>query len=875
MDIKQVKDSLDKIFKEESKRIVFWYDEEREFEEIIPSLDLNGINIIRLDETGPLELKIKLELEDTEGQYIVYAPYREPDPEEDWLLDIRLFNYTFYADSASLLLSELNLKNQSMRSYLKERQSFFRSQDRLKRLQKWVMPDDREDDIDLKMLAILVRAEHPEFFSILMELFDAFCNEGSFNPNDKPKEWEEIEKHGLEQPFWKLIVRTFGYTSDSPKLSDLIIRLLVTDFSINSKGKLPTSLEHFLIQSGSHRLNVSVFLSQWRTNMEYCESYKLISDYYSKELRIEEPLQQMDIYELLDVMTFEMVERKIIKGLRDRIVEGDEGNKSDELKAIIQRRSDGHWAGKILGGTKKDNLYQRTYQALDTAIELFRLRRKYDSGFSFPSAEAMFNRYVSELYLFDQYYRKFHENADRVELGGWDVLKRLQDAIEDCYSGWFIDQIALTWGSFIDQGKDGGLIKSWYLPEIKQQYSFYQNYVKDALRSASRNRIFVIISDGLRYEAAEELTREINGKYRFSAKLEPMLGVLPSYTALGMAALLPHETITYKGNSSDEILIDHIPTSAHEQRIEILKRNKGTAIRADELVEMNKDEGRDFVRPHQVIYIYHNQIDATGDKAVTESDTFDAVRKAIDELIALTNLIINRLNGSYVLISADHGFIYQDESPEHIDKSVLDTKPSGAIVAKKRYIIGRNLGESSKVWHGSTKITARTQDDMEFWIPKGVNRFHLVGGSRYFHGGAMLQEIVVPVITVQEVSGKDLEKSEVRKVGVSLLGSNRKVVTNIHRFEFIQTDSVSEKVKPSVIQVSIRDGNALVSNEETVTFDSSSSSMDERKKSVKLMLKSGNFDNKKEYYLVLRYAETQIEYDRIPITIDLAFTRDF
>ena len=74
-------------------------------------------------------LKIKLETEDTQGKYILYAPYAEPAPEADWLLDIKLYSYTFHADQASILLKELNLEHQSLRPYLKERKAFFRSQE--------------------------------------------------------------------------------------------------------------------------------------------------------------------------------------------------------------------------------------------------------------------------------------------------------------------------------------------------------------------------------------------------------------------------------------------------------------------------------------------------------------------------------------------------------------------------------------------------------------------------------------------------------------------------------------------------------------------------------------------------------------------------
>ena len=57
----------------------------------------------------------------------------------------------------------------------------------------------------------------------------------------------------------------------------------------------------------------------------------------------------------------------------------------------------------------------------------------------------------------------------------------------------------------------------------------------------------------------------------------------------------------------------------------------------------------------------------------------------------------------------------------------------------------------------------------------------------------MLQEIAVPVITIKELEGKSAQQAVVRKVGVSLLGSSRRVVNNFQKFEFIQTEKVSER----------------------------------------------------------------------------------
>ena len=132
-----------------------------------------------------------------------------------------------------------------------------------------------------------------------------------------------------------------------------------------------------------------------------------------------------------------------------------------------------------------------------------------------------------------------------------------------------------------------------------------------------------------------------------------------------------------------------------------------------------------------------------------------------------------------------------------------------------------------------------------------------------------------PLKIREKLNNNALKETEINKVDISLLGSNKKIVTNIHRFEFIQTNVVSERMQPRTLVISLRDGNDLISNEETVTFDSSSSSIDERKKSIKLKLKAVPFDSKKDYYLVLREAATDIEYDRLPVIIDLAFTNDF
>ena len=240
------------------------------------------------------------------------------------------------------------------------------------------------------------------------------------------------------------------------------------------------------------------------------------------------------------------------------------------------------------------------------------------------------------------------------------------------------------------------------------------------------------------------------------------------------------------------------------------------------------------------------------------------------------NFIINNLNGTKVYITADHGFVYQDKPPAPIDKSVLNKSDKDLVETHKRFVLGSELDKSTNVYWGNTKVTANTESPLEFLLPKGTNRFNFIGGAKYYHGGALLQEIVVPLLTATQMKGKNIEKSEINQVGVSLIGTRKKIVTNITRFEFIQTDAVSERFKPRTLKVSVRDGSDLISDEKMLTFNSESSSIDDRKKSVNLTLKTGQqFDNKKEYYLVLHDAADEMEYDRHSLLIDIAFASDF
>lgn len=873
MDMHQINDALDRIFHEEGARIVFWNDPEREFQNVVPFLMLDGVKTIRLDEEGTLEIKIRLEREDPTGKYLLYSPAEEPDYESDWLLDIRLYSRSFRADRASILLDQLGLKNHHLRQHLADRRKFFDNKERFQKIKPLVAGDDIAADLDRKMIAVVTRADQPELFNIVRTLFHAYTEAGDeIDLDTPPPAWEQVEKFDLAQPFWEEVKNKFGYAEDAPTLKKFLIRLLVTDYAHHVKKDVPGALVH-LVLPPQGRSNAIVCLAQWRDSSSKGSSYDRLSEDVAALIHLEDHLHGLEVGDLIDVMTFLKVEKTVASLLRERVQSTADTINADDVRAIATRRQAGHWSSPTVAGAPEvpRKAFHAVYDALVAAADFFSLRNQHHHGFDYPDAATLYQAYEGELFRFDQLYRHFCEAADHAESQPWDILKALREAVEGCYVNWFVPTLALAWGKFVDPQGPTRLLAKWQFEKTPNQQRFFERHVRPRLEEAGNRRAYVIISDAFRYEAAQELAHELNGKYRFEATLTSQLGVLPSFTALGMASLLPHKTLAFKPNG--DVLVDGKPTASTEQRDEILKVVGGMACRASDLLAMKKEEGREYVRGKRAVYIYHNAVDAVGES--TEEKTFEGVRKAIDELASLVSYIVNNLNGSHVVITADHGFLFTESAPGEPEKSKLAQKPDGTVRAKKRYLIGTGLPDHDAAWHGKTSVTANAGGDMEFWIPRAANRFHFAGGARFVHGGAMLQEIVVPVITVREVEGKSAKDTKTKPVTVHVLGTSHKITTNRHRFELIQVEPVSERVKAVTLKVAVYEGNEPVTNIETVTFDSASEKMDERKKWVHLVLQDRQYEKKTPYRLVLRDAESGIEQQGVPVVIDRAFTDDF
>ena len=871
MKAEQVDQALSQKFVTEGARLVFWHDPNGEFVDYVGgglAGDIADVQVIDVAQVGGLSAKLRLEREDPAGKYLVYSKGEVPPAEEDWLLDIRLYSAQFHADVASLWLQELGLSSLSLRDHLKARATFLGNQDRRKRLARLISTKDDEVALDLKMMAVLVGSPVASPFDVLRALCHGQGQDGRFDLSNPPEVIATFEKMDLLDRFWELMRSEFGYTSDAPSVAGLLRRIFISELFHQTDGAPMESLAHHQLPAAGRR-NAVVFLTQWRDSSGKASSYDAAAGAVAAEQKVGEPLAKYNLETIKDVYTFWEAEKHVVSSLKERLLGETQSVDVESMAALASERKAGHW----LSGPGSDLPDRRAiadaYDAIVAAAELFALHTEHRRALSFEAPGDLLTAYQKDLHRFDRLYRLFCTQAKTALGQGWDLLKTLAEEVERVYDQGFLQPLGLEWSRLLDEG----FLGKWSLDHLPAQQDFYARNIRPHLAESDRKRAFVIISDAFRYEAAKELSESLNGRYRMNARLSAMLGVLPSCTALGMASLLPHNTLAY--SDKGDVLVDDKSVAGTEARSKQLATVQGMACQAKDLLVMKQDDAREFTQGKRVVYIYHNVIDARGDSASTEGETFEAVSDCIGELVELVQFCVNKLNAAKVWVTADHGFLFQQEAPDATDKSKLSHKPERAVKVKKRYVIGRELGPTPEAHHGSIDVTAGAEGGMEFWVPRAAKRFHFTGGARFVHEGAMPQEVVVPLVTVTHLRGRQKEGSRSEKVSVQVLGTHHKITTPKYRFEIIQTEAVGERRKPITLRAAVYDGAHAVTSVETITFDSTSDSIEERKKSIRFELRTGNYDKTTPYRLVLRDVESDAEVQSVPVVIDRSFDDDF
>lgn len=826
----KIEQALNRLF--QTHRIVFWYDVKKELRAEYEALVLPEVEKIELD-NNEFGVKHRILREEPKQKFLLYHEGPQPPDLDNWLLDVQLAHTEFKADQVSLWLSEVGLPLEFW-DVVQDHQEFYKAATRRVALKVRLNKDDTLSAVRLKMLAVCVNGQTEARLEAILEML---LDELAAEQDDRLR---LIQRAGLEPFLWDRVNRQFGYVSENPSLPDFALTLFQACYALG------------LGEPASLTSEALVFLNRWKDSRRFHQAFETLSETYAGILDIESDLQGRETGTLVELDLFRLIDLKILADLVQRVA--DRTLAAGDCTNLIWRRRTLHWFDQF------SHIYEAIEQAAHFMAELGQ------ADLSIGSLADGVQKYAESWYRLDQRYRKFiyHTRAS----GQMTLLQPLLGQIENLYSNTYLLKVNDNWQQVVDASP------TWAAASIPAQKTFYQTYVDDFPQN--QKKVVVIISDAMRFEIGAELIERIESEDRYTADLEPMLATLPSYTQLGMAALLPNETILLKDRVA---FVDGQDTRGTENRGKILARavpGGATAVQAKELLAMTRPESRALFRDHQVIYVYHNQIDAVGDKRESEERVFDAVEQALEEVVAIIKKLANA-NVTNMLVTADHGFIYQHRALDDSEFAATDVSGGDIQHRDRRFIIGIGL-RASHSFKPYRPDQVGLEGDFELLITKSINRLRQQGtGSRYVHGGAALQEVVIPVIRINKKRSSDLET-----VNVDILRSPSSVIsTGQLSVALYQDQPVSAKVQPRTLRAGIyTQTGELISDRHELTFDLTSDNPREREVTVRFVLsRKADQANEQEVFLKLEEPVPDTthyrEYKSVRYILRRSFTSDF
>lgn len=830
--------------KGEKRKILYLYDEEKNYTEELDTWRNKEafFQLVEVNEFNYFYTKYQIETKNIDQSFFLYLPIKRPPDQENPILDILLYSEELKLDKETQFYTSIGIDqaDEELISIAKEYTNFFKAKERtlkFNRLFQMAMTRNK-DSFEYSILATLVKADQPYWIEIMVLLFDEAAKK-------EQAKWETVRKFGNVQRFWQLMDRLFGYNESTSVSKELTIQSLMqqvfmTHLSVEFGIELPKQLISYVLPKTNH---VVIFMNQWMNLKNQQAAYISVADIIEKELAIAEIFENTEIKAISQAETFSWFDEQLIQQVMDQLTSG--GIDYEYYESLIAKRRNEFWYSD----------YRTAYHLLQWSIQIFKQIQL--SEIELPQLTnplELWQAYETTLYKIDQAYRKFYYYFDLLE-DRQDSFESLKNQVENEYKFSFMQRFADSW--------DKQLTREPNFRKKSTQQNFYEKEVLPFVQK--EKRVFVIISDGLRFEAGKELFDQLINEKRYTGEIKQLQTAIPSNTALGMAALLPHQQLEVL--PTGEVLVDGMPASNLEKRAAILKLNghpDAMATSSDEINQMNRSELRKIFSGKKVIYIYHNHIDAIGDQRITENNVFNAVDETIQQLKKLMDRLTLEISASQLIVTADHGFLY-NRSPIQLTEKVSLEQNSNFFLSNKRFVLSKEqLTHSSGI---SFPLSSQTNAVGNIMVPRGINRFAMSGGGyQYVHGGHMPQEIMIPLLRIKTERGRN----EMPQVSIKLVSQTRTITNSIIWLDFLQLEAVSDQLKEKQMNLYFEDDQGKkISNEITLIADSENSVSQDRVNREKFVLLNQNYNRNTHYYLVMVNVKDEMDIQKETFTIDI------
>lgn len=832
LNLKQIVDKLNKEFTGESRKLVFWYDEKGEFADEIDDICLDNAKVYLLKPDNQFYTKYFLEKVDTATNYLVYAPFPKPPVTENHLEDTLLYSKRFYADRASLLAADLGIE-EKYKPIIQKHIKYFSEKNRIQRFYDLEIENFNEENIQIGIMSAICRTRTNSFEEVLrVLLMDDTLEDNQYI--------RDFEKYDLLDSFWKYCEQQLGFSSVNPTLEKLLITMFVTYAARHVNTELPQGWQNFISYKSG---NIIAFMDNLMNNVLYRDKYDELSAYVAGILDVAEVFERMEPEKLVDCDSFAVIDVILIRWMMERLLAEDMIAKLDghNIIELCEMR------GKMHFGRKYGVIYRMLYSAYWVIS-----KANYEAPDGFKK---IVDWYQASDCLTDTNYREFYMNYDKLE--DKDGFQNLRELVENIYTNEYLGKLLPKWNE--------GLAEQDALSVIPLQREFFNKYVKN-----NKERTVVIISDGMRYEVGRELYAKLSDNPKSKVSLQAVLSVLPSYTRLGMEALLPHKKLELTDDFKELVDGKYAVDLATRQQVLQEYVSDSCCVKYDDIKDYTGMALREIFKGKQIIYVYHDVIDNTGEN--NENEVFWACSKAVAEIEAFITRVAGGANTYRFIITSDHGFIYKRDSVTESDKVSVAEEPDK--LKKRRYIVAKESVACDGICNMNLGYLLGNEDDKIVSYSCSTNVFKSRGnaGLNYVHGGSSPQEMLIPVIDIKMDRGAVVKTT----VQIALVSLIKKITNLVTTLDFIQSEPVGETVKEATYKLYFKsDDNETISNENIYVADKRDEDVQKRLFRMRFTFKNKKYDQNRRYYLVAYDMSNEVEVFRHEVIMDVAFADDF
>jgi hypothetical protein len=419
--------------------------------------------------------------------------------------------------------------------------------------------------------------------------------------------------------------------------------------------------------------------------------------------------------------TFPFEERTFLRVAIKGIISGD----TDAARRVLGRHKHSVWLGK--GESQAQWELVRAGLGLVEACEDFE-RQLPDYA---RSQGELIDFYLGSLREVDQLQREFEQSVSDF----MDPHGMMHEVIEQARAR-YRSLSEKVQGVFVKHLETSG----WPPNGRMANADTYDRLVTDRLKD-SGTKVAYFMVDALRYElgvALEKMLAEDG-----PVELIPAFAQLPTITPVGMASLLPgaraNLSLAYEKETLTPKLADVTVTNVN-QRMDVLRKRLGDRFHEMPLSTFGRGKVK-LPETTDLLVLRSTEIDSQ-----LESNPETTLR-LIPETLKLIRVALHKLRGlgfNEAIIATDHGFFLNAQA----EAGDVCVKPQGAwlVNAHDRILLGTGTPDGHSLVLAADKVGI-AGDFAQAAIPKSMAPYR--NGHLYFHGGASLQEAVVPLLVVK------------------------------------------------------------------------------------------------------------------------------